>query len=161
FIALVSDTLPLYTVNDYADLTLAQTISQIPGVAQVLIYGAQKFAVRVQVDPEKAAARGLSHDDIRNAVARANSSAPVGTIAGPKQNVVVTATGQMERAKEYRDVVVAWRNGVPIKLNEVATIIDSVENDKIATYFNDTRAITLAIQRQPDANTVEVVDRVR
>jgi HAE1 family hydrophobic/amphiphilic exporter-1 len=161
FIALASSTLPLYTVNDYADLTLAQSISQIPGVAQVLIYGAQKFAVRVQVDPEAAAARGLSHDDIRTAVSRANSSVPVGTITGPKQNITLTATGQMERAAEYRDVVVAWRNGVPVKLNEVARVIDSVENDKVATYFNDTRGITLAIQRQPDANTVEVVDLIR
>ncbi|MCC7347024.1 MAG: efflux RND transporter permease subunit [Variibacter sp.] len=161
FIALASETLPLYVVNDYADLKLAQTISQIPGVAQVLIYGAQKFAVRVQVDPEAAAARGLSHDDIRTAVTRANSSAPVGTITGPRQNVTLTATGQMERAAEYRDVVVAWRNGVPVKLNEVARVIDSVENDKIATWLNDTRAVTLAVQRQPDANTVEVVDLIR
>ena len=132
---------------------LAQTISQIPGVAQVLIYGAQKFAVRVQVDPQAAAARGLSYDDIRTAVARANSSVPVGTISGDRQNIVLTATGQIEKATEYRNVVVAWRNGVPIKLSEVARVVDSVENDKIATWFNDTRAITLAIQRQPDANT--------
>jgi hydrophobic/amphiphilic exporter-1 (mainly G- bacteria), HAE1 family len=161
FISLVADTLPLYTVNEYADTVLAQSISQIPGVAQVLIYGAQKFAVRVQVDPEKAAARGLAHEDIRTAVTRANSSAPVGTITGPKQNITLTATGQMEKAAEYRDVVVAWRNGVPVKLDEVARVIDSVENDKIATWFNATRAITLAVQRQPDANTVEVVNRVR
>ena len=161
FISLLSPTLPLYTVNDYADTVLAQTISQIPGVAQVLIYGAQKFAVRVQVDPQAAAARNLSYDDIRTAVARANSSVPVGTITGDRQNIVLTATGQIEKAAEYRNVVVAWRNGVPIKLSEVARVIDSVENDKIATWFNDTRAITLAIQRQPDANTVEVVDLVR
>jgi hydrophobic/amphiphilic exporter-1 (mainly G- bacteria), HAE1 family len=161
FISLASDTLPLFQVNEYADTVLAQTISQIPGVAQVLIYGTQKFAVRVQVDPEAAAARGLTHDDIRVAVARANSSAPVGTITGPQQNITLTATGQMERAADYRDVVVAWRNGVPIKLSEVARVIDSVENDKIAGWFNDKRAITLAIQRQPDANTVEVVDLVR
>jgi HAE1 family hydrophobic/amphiphilic exporter-1 len=161
FIALASDTLPLSTVNEYADTVLAQQISQLPGVAQVLIYGAQKFAVRVQVDPEAAAARGLSLDQIREAVGRANSSVPVGTITGPRQNITLTATGQLEKAADYRDVVVAWRNGVPVKLTEVARVIDSVENDKIATWFNDTRAITLAIQRQPDANTVEVVDAVR
>jgi HAE1 family hydrophobic/amphiphilic exporter-1 len=161
FISLVSSTLPLSTINEYADTVLAQQISQLTGVAQVLIYGAQKFAVRVQVDPEAAAARGLSLDDVRTAVSRANSSVPVGTITGPQQNVTLQATGQLERAADYRDVVVAWRNGVPIKLNEVARIIDSVENDKIATWFNDTRAITLAVQRQPDANTVEVVDLVR
>ncbi|MBX6426617.1 MAG: multidrug efflux RND transporter permease subunit [Variibacter sp.] len=161
FISLVSDTLPLSKVNEYADTVLAQQISQIPGVAQVLIYGAQKFAVRVQVDPEAAAARGLSLDNIRDAVSKANSSAPVGTITGPRQNITLQATGQLERAEAYRDVVVAWRNGAPVKLNEVARVVDSVENDKIATWFNDTPAITLAIQRQPDANTVEVVDRVR
>jgi len=161
FISLASDTLPLYTVNEYADRVLAQTISQIPGVAQVLIYGAQKFAVRVQVDPEAAAARGVTHDDIRAAVARANSSVPVGTITGNRQNITLTATGQMERAEQFDEVIVAWRNGVPVKLNEIARVIDSVENDKIAGWFNDKRAITLAIQRQPDANTVEVVDLVR
>ena len=161
FISLMSSTLPLSKVNEYGDTVLAQQISQLTGVAQVLIYGAQKFAVRVQVDPEAAAARGLSLDDVRTAVARANSSVPVGTITGPQQNVTLQATGQLEKAADYRDVVVAWRNGVPVKLNEVARIIDSVENDKIATWFNDTRAITLAIQRQPGANTVEVVDLVR
>ncbi len=161
FIALSSDTLPLSAVNEYADTVLAQQISQLPGVAQVLIYGAQKFAVRVQVDSEAAAARGLSLDQIRDAVSKANSSVPVGTITGPRQNITLTATGQLEKAADYRDVIVAWRNGMPVKLTAVARVIDSVENDKIATWFNDKRAITLAIQRQPDANTVEVVDAVR
>jgi HAE1 family hydrophobic/amphiphilic exporter-1 len=161
FIALTSKTLPLSTLNEYGDISLGQQISQLPGVAQVLIYGSQKFAVRVQADPEAAAARGLTLDDIRTAVNRANSSAPVGTMTGPKQNITLQATGQMEKADAYRDVVVAWRNGSPVKLNEVARVIDSVENNQIATWFNDSRAITLAIQRQPDANTVEVVDAVR
>jgi HAE1 family hydrophobic/amphiphilic exporter-1 len=161
FIANVSDTLPLSTVHEYADTVLAQTISQIPGVAQVLIYGAQKFAVRVQVDPEAAAARGLSLDDVRNAVARANSSTPVGTLAGAQQNITLQASGQLERAAEYRSVVVAWRNGAPIYLNEIARVIDSVENDKIASWFNGKRSIVLGVQRQPDANTVAVVDAIR
>jgi HAE1 family hydrophobic/amphiphilic exporter-1 len=161
FIANVSDTLPLSTVHEYADTVLAQTISQIPGVAQVLIYGAQKFAVRVQVDPEAAAARGLSLDDVRNAVARANSSTPVGTLTGAQQNITLQASGQLERAAEYRSVVVAWRNGAPIYLNEIARVIDSVENDKIASWFNGKRSIVLGVQRQPDANTVAVVDAIR
>jgi len=127
----------------------------------VLIYGAQKFAVRVQVDPVAAAARNISLDDIRSVVAKANSSAPVGTLQGKEQAVTLLATGAMLHAADYRDVVVAYRNGAPIKLSEVARVIDSVENDKIATWFNDSRAIVLAIQRQPDANTVEVVDLVR
>lgn len=161
FIALRSGTLPLSTVHEYADTVLAQSISQLQGVAQVLVYGAQKFAVRVQVDPEAAAARGLSLDDIRQAVAKVNSSVPVGTLAGPQQNVTLQAPAQLERAEEYSNVVVAWRNGVPVKLNEVARISNSVENDKIASWFNGERSIVLAIQRQPDANTVAVVDSIK
>ncbi len=161
FIANVSSTLPLSTVHEYADTVLGQQISQLPGVAQVLVYGAQKFAVRVQVDPEAAAARGLSLDDVRSAVARANSSVPVGTLTGARQNVTLKASGQLEKAADYSSVVVAWRNGSPIKLDEIARVIDSVENDKVASWFNGERSIVLAIQRQPDANTVQVVDSIR
>ena len=161
YISMRSDTIPLSAINDYAETLLAPQISQLPGVAQVLVYGAQKFAVRVQVDPVAAAARNISLDDIRSVVAKANSSAPVGTLQGKEQAVTLLATGAMLHAADYRDVVVAYRNGAPIKLSEVARVIDSVENDKIATWFNDSRAIVLAIQRQPDANTVEVVDMVR
>jgi len=161
YISMRSDTMPLSAINDYAETVLAPQISQLPGVAQVLVYGAQKFAVRVQVDPVAAAARNISLDDIRSVVAKANSSAPVGTLQGKEQAVTLLATGAMLHAADYRDVVVAYRNGAPIKLSEVARVIDSVENDKIATWFNDSRAIVLAIQRQPDANTVEVVDLVR
>src|SRR5262245_54983890 len=161
FIANISATLPLSTVHEYADTVLAQQISQIPGVAQVVVYGAQKFAVRVQVDPVAAAARGVSFDDVRTSVSKANSSAPVGTLNGPRQSVILQATGQLEKAADYRSVVVAWRNGAPIKLNEIARVVDSVENDKIASWFNGERSIVLAIQRQPDANTVEVVDAIK
>src|SRR4029078_6059435 len=127
----------------------------------VLVYGAQKFAVRVQVDPVAAAARNISLDDRRSVVAKANYSAPAGTLEGKEQAVTLLATGAMLHAADYRDVVVTYRNGAPIKLSEVARGINSVENDKIATWFNDSRAIVLAIQRQPDANTVEVVYLVR
>jgi HAE1 family hydrophobic/amphiphilic exporter-1 len=161
FVSMRSDTMLLSAVDDYAETVLAPTLSQLPGVAQVLVYGAQKFAVRVQVDPAAAAARNISLDDIRTVVAKANSSAPVGILQGEQQAVTLLATGAMEKAAAYRDVVVAYRNGAPVKLSEVAHVIDSVENDKIATWFNDSRAIVLAIQRQPDANTVEVVDLVR
>src|SRR4249920_2992034 len=140
YISLNSPTLPLSAVNEYGEITLAQQISQLPGVAQVLIYGAQRFAVRVQVDPVAAASRNISLDDIRTVVAKANSSAPVGTLQGKEQAVTLVATGAMPHAADYRDVVVAYRNGAPIKLNEVARVIDSVENDKIATWFNDSRA---------------------
>src|SRR4051795_4153489 len=160
FVALRSATLPLSAVHEYGDITIGQTLSQIPGVAQVSIYGAQKFAIRVQADPEAAAARGLSLEDIRAAVARANSSTPVGTLNGPKQDVALQASGQMDKAADYRQIVVAWRNGSPVKLDEVARIYDSVENDKIASWLNDERSIVLGIQKQPDANTVAVVDSV-
>ena len=161
YVSLRSDTMPLSAVDEYAETVLAPQLSQLPGVAQVLVYGAQKFAVRVQVNPVQAAARNISLDDVRNVVAKTNSSTPVGTLTGPKQSVTLTATSAIEHAADYRDVVVAYRNGAPIKLNEIARVIDSVENDKVATWYNDARAVVLAIQRQPDANTVEVVDLVR
>jgi HAE1 family hydrophobic/amphiphilic exporter-1 len=161
YVSLRSDTIPLSTIDDYAETVLAPQISQLPGVAQVTVYGAQKFAVRVQVNPTLAAARNISLDDVLKVVAGTNSSTPVGTLTGPKQSVTLTATSAIEHAADYRNVVVAYRNGAPIKLNEIARVIDSVENDKIATWFNDSRAIVLAIQRQPDANTVAVVDMVR
>jgi HAE1 family hydrophobic/amphiphilic exporter-1 len=161
YISLRSDSVPLSTVDDYAETVLAPQISQLPGVAQVLVYGAQKFAVRVQVNPTEAAARNISLEDVRSVVAKANSSTPVGVLTGPKQSVTLAATSAMPRAADYRDVVVAYRNGSPIKLNQIARVIDSVENDKIATWYNGERAIVLAIQRQPDANTVQVVDLVR
>ena len=127
----------------------------------MLVYGAQKFAVRVQVNPTEAASRNIALEDVRSVVAKANSSTPVGVLTGPKQSVTLAATSAMPHATDYRDVVVAYRNGSPIKLNQIARVIDSVENNKIATWFNDERAIVLAIQRQPDANTVQVVDLVR
>ncbi len=161
YVSMRSDTMPLSAIDDYAETVMAPTLSQLPGVAQVLVYGAQKFAVRVQVDPAAAAARNISLDDIRTVVAKANSSAPVGSLEGDKQTVTLLATSSMRHAADYRDVVVKYVNGAPIKLTEVARVIDSVENDKVATWFNDSRAIVLAIQRQPDANTVEVVDLVR
>src|ERR1700680_1108107 len=161
FVSLGSTTLPLSAVNEYGDITVGQALSQLPGVAQVTIFGAQKFAIRVQADPEAAAARGLSLEDIRAAVSRANSSTPVGTLNGPQKDGALQASGQMDKAIDYRQVVVAYKNGSPVKLDEVAKIYDSVENDKIATWFQDTRAIVLAIPKQPDANTVAVVDGVR
>src|SRR4029450_13710382 len=124
-------------------------------------YGAQKFAVRVQVNPTEAAARNISLEDVRSGVAKANSSTPVGVLTGPKQSVILAATGAMPHAADYRDVVVAYRNGAPIKLNQIARVIDRGENDKIATWYNGERAIVLAIQRQPDAYTAQVVDLVR
>ena len=158
--SLVSSTLPLSTVDDYGEITLAQQISQLPGIAQVLVFGAQKFAVRVQVDPIAAAARGVALEDVRNVVAKTNSNTPVGTIAGVKQNTILTATAAMRSAAEYRDVIVAYRNGVPIKLKEIANVVDGVENTLTANLYNNERSIVLAIYKQPDANTVKIVDAI-
>src|ERR1700719_766668 len=132
FVTLGSTTLPLSAVNEYGDITIGQALSQIPGVAQVTIFGSQKFAIRVQADPEAAAARGLSLDDIRNAVAKANSTTPVGALQGPDQNISLQASGQLTHAADYKSVVVAYRNGNPVKLDEVATVYDSVENENTA-----------------------------
>jgi HAE1 family hydrophobic/amphiphilic exporter-1 len=160
-IAVISPTLPLYTTNDYAEQVFGQQISQLPGVAQVLIFGQQKFAVRVRVDPDKAAARGLTFSEIGNAVAAANSSLPVGALLGHNQNITLDATGQIEHADQYNNLVVAWRNGSPVRLNEIARAEDSVDNDQVAAWFNNERAIILAVYRQSDANTVEVVDQIK
>jgi HAE1 family hydrophobic/amphiphilic exporter-1 len=161
FISLNSQTLPMSKVDEYGQIVLAQQVSQLPGVAQVMIYGGQKFAVRVQADPVAAAARNVSLEDIRSVLAKTNSNTPVGTITGETQNTTLIASGALSKAADYRKVVIAYRNGAPVKLEEVATVIDSVENNRVASYLNDARSIVMAIQRQPDANTVAVVDAVR
>ncbi len=161
FISLNSPTLPMSTVDEYGQTVLAQQISQLPGVAQVLVYGGQKFAVRVQADPVAAAARNISLDDIRTALAKTNSNTPVGTIAGERQNITLSASAAISKAEDYKKVVVAYRNGAPVKLDEIANVIDGVENTRIASFFNGNRSVVLAIQRQPDANTVAVVDSVK
>ena len=161
FIGLVSKTVPLTKIDAYAQQVFAEQISQIAGVSQVLVFGSQKFAVRVAVDPDAAAARGLTLEKVGQAVAAANSSAPVGAMLGQRQNVTIDATGQMMEAAQYQDLVVAWRDGSPVRLKEIANVYDSVENKQIAGWFGDDRAIVLAVYRQSDANTVQVVDRVK
>jgi HAE1 family hydrophobic/amphiphilic exporter-1 len=160
-LAVSSSTLPISVVDEYAETVLAQQITQLPGVSQVEIYGAQKYATRVQVDPAAAAARNISLDDIRRVLVATNSNSPVGTLFGPSQNVTLVATNAMRKAEEYRNVIVAWRNGAPVKLEEIANVIDSVENNQVASWFNDKRAIVLAVQKQPGSNAVAVVDAVR
>ena len=161
YLALSSPTLPLYTVDEYAQTNLAQRISTISGVAQVTVFGSQKYAVRVQVDPRALAARGIGLDEVEDAIARANVNKPTGTLSGPHQAVTVQATGQLTDASAYRPLVVAYRNGSPVRLGELGRIIDGVETDKVASWFNDDRAVVLAVQRQPGTNAIEVVDAVR
>jgi HAE1 family hydrophobic/amphiphilic exporter-1 len=161
FLTLASDLLPLSAVDEYGETLIAQRVSTLPGVAQVQVYGAQKFAVRVQANPEALAAKGLSIDDLRSAVATANSNTPVGTMNGPAQTFTIEASTTLPDAADYRSVIIAYRNGAPIRLGEVANAVNSVENDKVASWFNGKRNILLAVLRQPDANTVEVVDSVK
>jgi len=161
FVGVKSKTLPLSVVDDYAEINLAQNISTLPGVAQVNIYGAQKYAVRVKADFDALAARNLTVTDLEKAIIGANSTSPVGQIAGHERNFTLDATGPISRAAGYMPVVVSYQNGSPVRIADVATAVDSVENDQVAGWINGTRGVQIAIQRQPDANTVEVVDRIR
>src|SRR5256884_4265562 len=161
FLTLTSDTLPLSTVNEYAETFLAQRISTISGVAQVQVQGQQKYAVRVQVDPNALAARGVRINEVEQAVANANVNLPTGTLYGKDRMFAVQATGQLYEAAAFRPIIVTYRNGAPIRLSELGRVVDSVENDKLAAWFKDQRGIILAIYRQPGTNTIEVVDAVK
>jgi HAE1 family hydrophobic/amphiphilic exporter-1 len=160
FVALNSDTVPLYTVNEYAETVFAQRISTIAGVSRVQNFGPQKYAVRIQVDPDKLAAHQVGIDEVQQAVQRSNVNLPTGRLQGPKQAFTVQSTGQLTNAAAYRPLIVEYRNGVPLRLEEVANVIDGVENKTIA-WNNGTRGIILAISRQPGTNTVQIVDDIR
>jgi hydrophobic/amphiphilic exporter-1 (mainly G- bacteria), HAE1 family len=159
--AVWSETLPLSTVNEYADTLMAQRISMISGVAQVQVYGAQKYAVHVQLDPKALASRGIGIDEVTQAIQSANVNLPTGTLYGTHRAFTVQANGQLYDAAAYRPLIVAYRNGSPVRLESLGRVIDSVQNDKIANWFNGKRGMVLAIQRQPGTNTVEVVDNIR
>jgi HAE1 family hydrophobic/amphiphilic exporter-1 len=161
YLALTSQTLPLSTVNEYAETYLAQRISTISGVAQVQVFGQQKYAVRVQVDPNAMAARGVGINEIETAIANANVNLPTGTLYGKDRMFAVQATGQLNDAAAFRPIIVTYRNGSPIRLQELGRVIDSVQNDKLAASFKGKRGIVLAIQRQPGTNTIEVVDSIK
>ena len=161
YLALTSDVLPLSTVNEYAETFLAQRISTISGVAQVQVFGQQKYAVRVQVDPNLLASRGVGINEVETAIAQANVNLPTGTLYGKDRMFAVQATGQLFNAAAFRPIIVTYRNGSPVRMNEVGRVIDSVQSDKVAAWFKGKRGIVLAIQRQPGTNTIEVVDNVR
>ena len=161
YLALTSQALPLSTVNEYAETYLAQRISTINGVAQVLVFGQQKYAVRVQVDPNAMAARGVGINEIESAISNANVNLPTGTLYGKDRMFAVQATGQLNDAAAFRPVIVTYRNGSPIRLQELGRVIDDVQNDKVAAWFKGKRGIVLAIQRQPGTNTIDVVDSIK
>ncbi len=161
YIAMSSPTLPLSLVNEYAETQLAQRLSTIAGVAQVQIYGSQKFAVRIQANPDQLASRGIGIDELQQALAQNNVNQPVGQLDGQRQSFAIRDGGQLSTAAAYRPLIVAWRNGAPVRLEEVASAIDSVENQRIASWNVDQRAIVLAVQRQPGANTIETVEAIQ
>ena len=161
YIALTSDTLPLTTVDEYAETYLAQRISTISGVAQVQVFGQQKYAVRVQIDPNVLAARGIGINEVQQTVAQANVNLPTGTLYGENRLFAVQTQGQLYDAAAFRPIIVAYRNGSPIRLDQLGKVVDSVQNDKLAAWFKGRRGIVLAIYRQPGTNTIEVVDSVK
>ncbi|MEH1773372.1 efflux RND transporter permease subunit [Nostoc sp.] len=188
YISLNSSILPLSTVDKYAETLLAQRLSMVDGVAQVQVFGSQKYAVRIQLDPESLSAKGIGIDEVATAIANGNVNLPTGTLYGQQQNSTIQANGQLNDAASYRSLSVAYQNGAPVQLGELGQVLDSVENDKIASWYfpvkkeskeqgggekssipnpksqiqnSGVRAIVLAIQRQPGTNTVQVVDAIK
>lgn len=165
YIALTSPTLPLWQVDDYGETLMAQRISMVNGVAQVTVFGSQKYAVRAQVNPDALASRRIDIDEVRQAIAAANVNLPVGTLWGSQRAFTIKASGQLLRADAYNSIIIAYRNGSPVYLRDIGRAIDSVEDDKTAAWYLDKnssqRSLVLAIQRQPGANTVAVSDAIK
>ncbi|MBS1953505.1 MAG: efflux RND transporter permease subunit [Cyanobacteria bacterium SZAS-4] len=161
YLAVSSDTLPMYKVDYYAETIVAQQISRINGVAQVQVNGAQPFAVRIQLNPQRLASYGLGMDDVMTAVSAANQNQPTGTLWGKSQAFTIQSNGQLLNADAYKPIVIANRNGSPIHLSDVAKVLDSVQNDRAGGWYNGKPAVILAVLRQPGANTIQVVDNIK
>jgi len=161
YLAIASDVMRPSDVNEYAENLMAQRISMVPGVAQVSVYGSKKYAVRVQLDPEAMAAKGIGVDEASEAVKRGNVNLPVGTVSGPSREYTVRSSGKLMDAAAYRPLIVAWKNGSPVRLSEIASVTDSVEETRRINWFSGTPGMVLAVQRQPGTNTVEVVDTIK
>ncbi|MDR1789832.1 MAG: efflux RND transporter permease subunit, partial [Opitutaceae bacterium] len=165
WLSLSSPTLALPVVNEYAETILSQRLSMVDGVSQVQVFGSQKYALRARLDPRLLASRGISLNEVSAALGSHNVNLPTGVVDGTHQSLTVVATGQLAGVDEFRNIVVAYRNGAPVRLGELAEVIDSVQNNRVASWFYEEgkgrRAIVLAVQKQPGTNTVEVVDRVR
>ncbi|HJW39889.1 MAG TPA: efflux RND transporter permease subunit [Rhizomicrobium sp.] len=161
FIALHSPALPMSEVDKYAETLLAREISTLNGVAQVNVYGSQKYAVRVQVDPAQLAARGIGIDQVATALGDANVDQATGQLNGPTQATLIHANGQLTTGAEFDNQILAYQNGAPVRVRDVGHAIDSVQNNLAATWYNGQRAIVLAVQRQPGSNTIEVVNEIK
>jgi HAE1 family hydrophobic/amphiphilic exporter-1 len=161
FFALNSDVLSLPQIDEYAETLIAQRISMVEGVSQVQVYGAMKYAVRAQMDPNALADRGIGVDDVDAAIRNANPNTPTGTLYGKFSNMTVQTNVQLDNAAQFKTLIVSYRNGAPVRLSEVANVLDSVENNRVASWFNGRRSVTMAVQRQPGTNTVAVVDAIK
>src|SRR5438309_5520494 len=161
FMALNSDVLSLPQIDEYAETLIAQRISMVEGVSQVQVYGAMKYAVRAQMDPNALADRGIGVDDVDAAIRNANPNTPTGTLYGKFSNMTVQTNVQLDNAAQFKTLIVAYRNGAPVRLEEVANVLDSVENNKVASWFTGRRSVTMAVQPQPGTNTVAVVDSIK
>jgi len=160
-LTLRSDVAPLPDMDAFAQQVISPALSTIDGVAQVTIFGSQKYAVRVQLDPDVLAARGIGVDEVQAAVSAANANTPVGTLKNKQQTLTLQAETELSNGEQFRNIIVATRNGRPVRLGDLATVTDSVQDNQTASWYNGTRAIILGVYRQPEANTVDVVDRVR
>src|SRR3954463_12718757 len=169
FLSVSSPSLPLSVVHEFAETRIAQRMSTVEGVALVQVYGAQKYAVRVQLDPRALASRGITLDEVRAALSAHNVNLPTGVLDGNRQSLQILANGQLASVDDFRKIVVAYRNGSPVRLTELADVIDSVQDTRVASWYGSRkddkllpdRAVVLAVQKQPGVNTVEVVQRIR
>src|SRR5581483_614754 len=160
YLALSSTTLPIYTVDEAAESTFGQQLSMIAGVAQVQVFGASKYAVRIDADPNRMAALQVGINELSQAIQNANTNLPVGTIYAPDHTYTLQSNGQLSNAAQFRPVIVTYRNGAPVRLDQLANVTDSVENEYSKSWFNSQQAVILAIQKQPGTNTVEIVDSI-
>ncbi|MGH9548877.1 MAG: efflux RND transporter permease subunit, partial [Terriglobales bacterium] len=161
YIAIGSDTLPIWTVDEYAETLCAQRFSMVSGVAQVQVLAPQKFAVRVQVDPKLLATKGIGIDEVVQAVQKGNVNLPTGTLYGDFKAMTVQSNGQLMKGKEYNPLIIAYRNGSPVRIGDVGNAIDSIETDKVRSWFNGQHCIILGIQRQPGSNTIQVINDIK
>ena len=161
YLALTSNTMPLSKLDEYGETVMAQQISMTPGVAQVQVYGSQKYAVRIQLDPTSLANRGIGIDEVATAINAQNVNMPTGTLWGPNRAYTVQTNGQLQNAAQFRQMVVAYKNGAPVHLSELGQVLDDVENNKTASWYDGERSVVLAVQRQPGTNTVAVAQGVK
>jgi HAE1 family hydrophobic/amphiphilic exporter-1 len=161
YLSMGSKTLPMSTVNDYAKTFLTQSISMIPGVAQVILYGEKQYAVRIRLDPRELASRGLGIDEVRTAVEKANQNLPLGTLEGAQQSLTVDADGQLFKAREYKDLVVAYKDGQPVRLTDLGVVEDGVKDERFSSWYNGSHNLTIAVKRQPGTNTIAIVKKIR